>query len=86
MPAACPASSCVDRWIRSAAPPISPDSSLLGAGEVVADDPLAGARALLEQDRQARLQVCAAELQQVLDRHGMRLEVTPAQVTLMPRE
>jgi hypothetical protein len=55
-------------------------SASIPVGEVVA------ARAVLEQDRQARMQACADEIQAVLDRHGMRLDVTPAQVALVPRE
>lgn len=48
------------------------------------EDPLAAARALIAQEQQARMEACAAEIQQVLDRHSMRLEVAPAQIVLHP--
>lgn len=49
------------------------------------EDPLAAARALIEQEQQARMEACAVEIQQVLDRHGMRLEVAPAVIQLAPK-
>lgn len=49
-----------------------------------APDPLLAARALIANDQQARMEACAAELQQVLNKHGMRLEVTPAQIAIVP--
>lgn len=55
-----------------------------GPGPDQTADPLADARALLAADEQARMQACAAELEQVLAKHGMRLEVTPAQINIVP--
>jgi hypothetical protein len=46
-------------------------------------DALASARALLAQDQSNRLEACAAELQEVLRRHGMRLDVIPARIALV---
>lgn len=47
-------------------------------------DPLAEARRLVAEDEQQRMQACAAEVEQVLAKYGMRLDVTPAQITLVP--
>ncbi|MEU2924206.1 hypothetical protein ABZ636_03965 [Streptomyces sp. NPDC007251] len=47
-------------------------------------DPLAEARALIAKDSQERMQACAAEIEEVLARHGMRLDVTPAQIAIVP--
>jgi hypothetical protein len=58
------------------------EPELTGGGE--APDPIAAARALLAEDQRVRLEQCAAELQAVLDRYGMRLDVTPARVHLVP--
>lgn len=62
----------------------NPEQSTEGAA-AASEDPIAAAKALLEQEQQARTQACAAELQAVLARHGMTLEVTPAQIVLAPR-
>ncbi|MEU8469610.1 hypothetical protein AB0F30_17080 [Streptomyces sp. NPDC029006] len=43
------------------------------------------ARAVLAQEEQRRIQACAAELQEVLTRYGMTLEVAPAQIVLAPQ-
>lgn len=48
------------------------------------DDPLTEARALIANDTQQRMQACAAEIHEVLQRHGMRLDVTPAQISIVP--
>lgn len=40
------------------------------------------ARNAIEADRKARMEACMAELSDVLDRHGMTLDVVPAQVML----
>lgn len=48
------------------------------------DDPLASARALLAAEERTRMEACAEELQLVLARHGMRLDVTPAQISIVP--
>lgn len=47
-------------------------------------DPLAAARVLIAQEEQARMEACAAELQEVLAKHGMRLDVAPAQISIAP--
>ncbi|MFF7750435.1 hypothetical protein ACFZCP_14485 [Streptomyces sp. NPDC007971] len=47
-------------------------------------DALTAARALLAQEQQDRMQACAGEIEAVLQRYGMRLEITPAQITLAP--
>lgn len=54
-----------------------------GDGQVQAD-PLAEARALIARDLQQRMEACAAEIEAVLAKHGMRLDVTPAQISIVP--
>ncbi|GAA2929947.1 hypothetical protein [Streptomyces enissocaesilis] len=56
----------------------------LGWCEEPTPDPVAEARRLIALDEQARMQACAAEIEQVLARHGMRLDVTPAQISIAP--
>lgn len=58
-----------------------------GAASVSAGEApeLEAARALLAQEEQHRMETCAAEIQAVLERHGMRMEVTPAQIVLAPQ-
>ncbi|MFI5687926.1 hypothetical protein [Streptomyces sp. NPDC051636] len=46
---------------------------------------LEAARAALAADEDRRIRECAAEIEEVLARYNMRLDVTPAQITLMPR-
>lgn len=48
------------------------------------EDPVAAARALLAQEEQARVAACAEEINQVLERYGLRLAVEPAHVSLVP--
>jgi hypothetical protein len=47
-------------------------------------DPLAEARRLLAEDQQRRLEACNAEIEQVLARHGMRLQISQPTVTIVP--
>lgn len=47
---------------------------------------LDAARALLAEEEKARMQACAAEIQEVLARYGMTLEVPPPQITLAPAQ
>jgi hypothetical protein len=47
-------------------------------------DPIAEARALIAKDSQERMTACAAEIEQVLAKHGMRLETAPVQIVLVP--
>jgi hypothetical protein len=47
-------------------------------------DPIAAARALLAEDQRARMEKCAAAIEAVLARHGMRLEAAPPQIVLSP--
>lgn len=47
-------------------------------------DPLAEARQLLAEDQAARMRACADEIEQVLAKHGMRLEATPPQISIVP--
>ncbi|MFF3891793.1 hypothetical protein ACFYY3_01035 [Streptomyces sp. NPDC001812] len=47
-------------------------------------DPLAEARRLIAEHEQARIQACAAEIEQVLTKYGMLLDVTPAQISIRP--
>lgn len=58
-------------------------------GEASASSPppagLEAARALIEQEEARRMQACAEEIQAVLERYGMVLEVTPAQIVLSPK-
>ena len=61
-----------------------------GGGGVAVDpeaapvDPIAHARVLLANHEQQRREACAAEIDEVLARHGFYLRVTPAQVLLSP--
>lgn len=48
------------------------------------EDRVTKARRVLAEDQQARVEACAAEIAEVLNKHGMRLEATPAQITLTP--
>lgn len=43
---------------------------------------VAEARRVLAEDTQARMQACAEEIQAVLAKHGMTLDVTPPQIVL----
>lgn len=49
-------------------------------------DPVAEARRVLAEDEEARMQACAAKIQEVLVEYGMSLEVTPSQITLVPQK
>ena len=61
------------------------ETPLPGAPSASAEeDPLAQARSLLAAEEQQRMQQCAGEIEQVLARYGMRLDVTPAQITIVP--
>lgn len=51
-----------------------------------AQDPLAEARRLLDEDEAARMQACAEDIQAVLAKHGMRLEVAPSQISIVPAQ
>lgn len=51
-------------------------------GEQVNADALAEARRVLDEHTKTRMQACADEVEQVLKRHGFRLEVTPASIVL----
>jgi hypothetical protein len=50
------------------------------------EDSLAEARRLLAEDAEARMRACAAEIEQVLAKHGMRLDVTPPAITIVPAQ
>ena len=54
-------------------PPATPEQSDLEA-----------ARALLAEEEKARMQACAVEIQEVLAKYGMTLEVPPPQIALVP--
>lgn len=47
---------------------------------------LAAAYALIEEDRQQRMAACLADIETVLDKHGMTLDTIPARVVLTPRD
>lgn len=49
-------------------------------------DPIAEARRLIAEDEQHRMQACLDEIEQILDKHGMRMTVVPARVTLTPKD
>lgn len=59
-------------------------------GAASASDPatetsdLETARALIAEEEQHRMQACAAEIQQVLAKYGMRMDVTQPQIVLAP--
>lgn len=48
------------------------------------EEQLAQARALLAAEEQRRMQACAEEIQAVLTRYGMCLDVTQPQISLVP--
>lgn len=54
------------------------------SASAIPGDPVSSARALLAQEEQRRMEECAAEIQEVLARHGMKLEVSPVQIGLVP--
>jgi hypothetical protein len=62
------------------------EQSLLSPQPDEETDPLAEARRLLAEDEQQRMQACAAEIETVLDKYGLRLIVTPARATLTAKE
>lgn len=49
-------------------------------------DELESARALLAAHQQARLDACSREIQAVLARYGMRLDISQPQIVLTPAE
>lgn len=52
--------------------------------ETDAAESLARARALLAAEEEQRMRACAEEIRQVLERYGMRLEVTRPEISLVP--
>ena len=60
----------------------NPEQATEGAAS--ASDPLAEARRVVAADEQARMQACAEEIQAVLAKHGMRLDVSQPQITSVP--
>ncbi|MFJ4473215.1 hypothetical protein ACIP2X_37775 [Streptomyces sp. NPDC089424] len=61
----------------------APSASAPTANPEAVDE--ATARAVIAQAEQRRVQACAEELHAVLAKHGMSLEVTPAEIVLVPR-
>lgn len=49
-------------------------------------DPVAEAQAVIAAYEQSQAQECARELEAVLTKYGLRLEVSPAQITLVPAD
>jgi hypothetical protein len=49
-------------------------------------DPIAAARALIAEDEQRRMTACLADIEAVLDRHGMTFDIVPARLTLAPKD
>lgn len=47
-------------------------------------DPVAEAQRVIAEFEQSQMQACAREIEAVLTKYGMRLEVSPAQITLVP--
>lgn len=47
---------------------------------------VAAAYALIEEDRNQRMAACLADIEAVLDKHGMTLDTIPARVVLTPRD
>ncbi|WP_328336750.1 hypothetical protein [Streptomyces violaceus] len=47
-------------------------------------DPVAEARRVLAEDQEKRAEACAAEIEDVLAKHGMRLQITQPQITIVP--
>lgn len=54
------------------------------APEAPVVDELAEARRLLAEDADARMKACSAEIEEVLARHGMRLQITQPQIAIVP--
>lgn len=59
-----------------------------GAPTASATQPASGdveaARALLAEEEQQRMQACAAEIQEVLAKYGMQIQVSEPQIVLAP--
>ena len=49
-------------------------------------DPVAHARQLLAEHQTAQAAACQAEIQAVLDRYGMRLEISTPQIAIVPAQ
>jgi hypothetical protein len=49
-------------------------------------DPVAEAYRIVEEHTRSRMEACAAEIEDVLDRHGFRLVVEPGRATLTAKE
>ncbi|MEV7240470.1 hypothetical protein AB0N92_04290 [Streptomyces sp. NPDC093248] len=47
-------------------------------------DPVTAARALLAENERARMQACSEELQAVLAKYDMRLDVAAPQISIVP--
>jgi metal-dependent hydrolase (beta-lactamase superfamily II) len=56
-------------------------ASASAAGELTEVE---AARQILAQEEQRRMEACAAEIKEVLERHGMRLDVSQPQIVLAP--
>ena len=50
------------------------------------EDEIAEARRLLAEDQERRMQACNAEIEQVLAKHGMRLQISQPTVAIVPAE
>lgn len=48
------------------------------------EDQLAEARRLLAEDQQRRAEACNAEIEAVLAKHGMRLQISQPQISIIP--
>lgn len=48
------------------------------------EDPLIEARRLLAEDQQQRAEACAAEIETALAKHGMRLQISQPQISIVP--
>ncbi len=47
---------------------------------------VAAARTLLDEDRKDRMAACLADIEAVLDKHGMNLDLEPARIIFTPRD
>jgi hypothetical protein len=61
-----------------------PTAELPDEAEKPPVDPLTAARALIEQEQNQRMLECREAVQAVLEKYGMRLEIMPAQLAIVP--
>jgi hypothetical protein len=64
----------------------TPTEGSAESGDAPEQKALDAARALLAEEERARMMACSAEIQDILDKYGLSLEVSAPQITLVPRK